>query len=177
MLKKSLFFLLISLPVSVNAAWCEIPDNDVAVSYDLLSAMHQTSDEPRLTVQNNRKVIFGNPYGLSQRIEKQIDQVKVVQLLDFIVEKNHFFDIDVAAIHQQIRGEMSKTGRIFAIADATESVIHVCSGTKQKQIKFYALAHAAKLYPEIAALQQLHAIEQELRRLESWVRVGAESKN
>lgn len=183
MLKKSLFCLLICLPVIVNAASepqqppspsCEIPDYDVLVSFDLLSSMPRTSDEPRLTVQGNRKVILGDPYGLSQRIEQQIDQVQVQQLLNFVVEKNHFFDIDVTTIQKQIREERNKTGRLFAMADAAETVIKVCSGKKQKQVKFYALAHAAKQFPEIAALQQLHAIEQELQRIATWLRMGGD---
>ncbi len=183
MLRKCLFCLLMWLPITAGAAnephnqhipSCEIPGNDVVVRYDLLSAMPRSSGESQLIVQSDRKIILGNPYGLSQGIEKQINQMQLQQLLDFIVKKNRFFDIDVIAIQKQIREELTKTGRLFAIADAGESVIRVCSGKHQKEVKFYALSHAARQFPEISALQRLYAIEQELKRTATWVRIGGD---
>ena len=184
MLRKCLFCLLMWLPITVSAAnephnqhipSCEIPGNDAIIVYDSLGGMTpRTSNEPRLTVQANRNVILGNPYGLSLRIEKQVSHMQVQQLLDFIVEENHFFDIDVTAIQRQIREEQNKTGRLFAIADAGESIIRVCSGKHQKEVKFYALSHAARQFPEISALQRLYAIEQEIKRMATWVRIGGD---
>ena len=179
-----LFLLLLWLPVTVNAAndpqrqylpSCEIGDNDVVISFDLLGGMSpRTSNEPRFTVQSNGKVTLGNPQVCSQHDEKQNDSKRMQQLPEVIVKKERFFAIEVPAIPPQRREEVSKTGRIFAIADAAESVIRVCSGNNHKRVKFYALAHAAKQYPEIEALQRLYAVEQELRRMATWLRVGGD---
>jgi len=96
-----LFLLLLWLPVTVNAAndpqrqylpSCEIGDNDVVISFDLLGGMSpRTSTEPRFTVQSNGKVTLGNPYGLSQRIEKQIDQKRVQLAAGVSRRKKSFF--------------------------------------------------------------------------------------
>jgi len=185
MLRVHIFSLLMWLPLTVSVAnenhgrhsdLCGIPGGgDEIIVYDLWGGMMpRTSEEPQLTVHANGNVILGNPYGTSRRIEAHIDQARLQQLLDFIAERNGFFDIDVPAIHQQIREEQHKTGRLFAIADAGESLIRVCSGEHQKEVKFYALSHAYRQFPKIPALQRLYAIERELKRTATWVRIGGD---
>lgn len=181
--KTLIFHMLMWLSLTASATHnqpvisCGIAGSgDAIIVYDSLGGMTaRTGTEPRLTVNADGKVILGNPYGLNQRIESQLDRAALQQLLDFIVETNGFFDIDVNAIQLRIREEQNSSGRLFAIADAGESIMRVCTGALLKETRFYALSHAAEQFPEITALQQLHAIEQELKRIVTWVRVGGDA--
>ena len=154
---------------------CDIPGVNETVIYDSLGGMiPRTGNQPLLTIQTDGHAILGDPYGTGRRIEQQLSPIQIQQLLDFIIGQNGFFDIDAPAIQLQIRKQQNTNGRIFSIADAGESIIRVCSGKNQKEVKFYALSHAAKQFPEIQVLQQLHAIEQELKRTASWIRMGGD---
>jgi len=178
--------LLIWLPLTVSAAGatgngsfpvCEVRGmGDAIIVYDSLGGMTaRTGNDPRLAVYASGSAILGDPYGAGRRIESRLEPVQVQHLLDIVVDKYGFFNIDTDAIAQEMNELQTRDDRVFAIADAGQSLIRVCTGTHAKEVKFYALDQAARQFPEIPALQHLHAIEQELRHTATWIRVGGDA--
>lgn len=86
------------------------------------------------------------------------------QLLDFVIRDRHFLAVHADQIQQQIKS-LQQSGRLFAITDAPTSRIRVNLPKQQHRVEFYAVDMAARLFPEIAELQDLQAIHTRLNEL------------
>jgi hypothetical protein len=127
-----------------------------------------------LTIFADGKTIVGPRFSQGLCDESQLDMEQIQDILRFAIDENDFFRIDSSAIHAEI--EASKQQRqaasqeIGAIAvplgppyvDAGTSVILMAADGQHHEVSVQGLAFAAQDFPEIAALQQLRAIELKL---------------
>lgn len=98
-----------------------------------------------------------------QWLTRQLNQAQLQSLLNFMVQERHFPVIKADAILQQI-DHLQQQGRLFAVADALSTRI-ILTLPRSHSVDFYAVDWAARLFPEINALQDLNAIQNRLLEL------------
>ena len=136
---------------------------------------------PTLSVLRDGTVLIPDNYGQSQDVKTQMTEKELQDLLHFIIETNKFFEIDAKKIQAQVmkaeQPKKDKQGNLTIsiaprVADAPNTVIMVETKDRDHEVTWYALSMAAGQHKEIAALQQLRAIEQRLQRVMTVAHAG-----
>lgn len=86
-------------------------------------------------------------------------------LLRFIIAEKQFLKIQPAEIKQQMNDLQRRDGRLFAVADASTTLIAVDLPRYRHRVEFYAVNWAARQFPEIESLQHLRSIQNRLQAL------------
>lgn len=88
-------------------------------------------------------------------VETKLTQRELSNFLHFVVNQNHIYDIDLAAIKKEMKGGSPA----IQIADAPTASFSVNLLKGKKDLSIYALFHAIQQHPNIDGLKQLAAIE------------------
>ncbi len=176
-----LFFIIFLLFVAVGSSMAE--ENPI-IRFDLQGGQTpRINTDPYLLVFESGRGFIGSPYGISNPIEFQLTQGEIKDILAFIIDENHFFDIDEASIQEKIKNELNQSTfsagtnsrRVFALRDATTTIIQIAANGKEHAIEFYALSSASRQFPDIIELTQLLAVQKYLQDLISNIRADTQS--
>mgnify|MGYP000532929102 CR=1 FL=1 len=176
LIKLLLFFNLISNHALALAF--SLPENTQTpvIIYHSLSGNHTTDQQtPLVTVFSDGRVIAGSPSGLEHNIESSITQQHLQNLLDEIINKTHFFDIDTKVISQKIIQQENASNKILRLMDSNTDRIKLTLQQNTKTQEFYGLSEAALQFSSIAQLADLAKIKSKLHKLRNWILVGSNS--
>jgi hypothetical protein len=120
------------------------------------------SDSPILVVHASGRFSARSKSPQGARYSGKLTARELQLLLQEIIDRHRFQDVNVAAIEQKMREVEQRGGRIWAIKDGGETVIQLRLPEFQHSVAIYGLQAAHSLYPEILPLQNLYAIQQRL---------------
>jgi hypothetical protein len=121
---------------------------------------------PKIQVFSDGKIVVGGSIGVP-RIESKFTELELVEFLDFVVNKNKFYELDSADIKKRIGGKENLTVR-----DANSSVFMIELQQGKHEVAVYALWNAIKNFPDFEEIQRLAAIEQRCNAEISKVHLG-----
>jgi hypothetical protein len=123
------------------------------------------SDEPTMTIRADGVVVIPKRFEGQKSFRGKISREELIDLLDFAVKENKFFEYDEAKVAEKL----AKGGPRIAVADAATTVIKINAGGESKEVSHYALGMLGKGVEE---LQQLYAIQRRLMQVQSVVQMG-----
>lgn len=143
-------------------------ERTVILRYESLGSMLPKQNmQPLLTVFANGELVISNTWPERPLHPEPLSSVELQQLLYNIIAEKHFLTIDSDAIKKEIDDLSKRDGRIFAIADAPTTVITLNLPEHNHRIAIYALDSASQQFPEIDELQDLLAVQNQLKVLMS----------
>jgi len=169
--------LVVNLLISTAAITYTLPENGQTpvIVYHSLSGMIVTEQQrPLLTVFPDGRIIAGSPSGLEEEVKSLISSQKLQALLEEVVKKNHFFDINTKDITQEITRLQNTSNKFFSLMDSNVVSILITLKERTKKQQFYGLSETARQFPEINHLTDLAAIQAKLNKLRHWILVGEE---
>jgi hypothetical protein len=95
----------------------------------------------------------------AERAVGAMDAANLQDLMRFIVDEQDFFSIEADAITARIQQIGARDGRLFVVADAATTHVSITLQDRKHKVTLYAVGFAARLFPEIDALQRLRRIE------------------
>lgn len=168
----------ISVPGSVKTEELEIPESqeEPVLIYDSYGGFRAASpedlNEPMLQIYADGRVVRGRRNREFARSEIRLKRTELRELLEFIINENHFFDISTEQIEQQIKA----TGKRILIADAPSSRFIIHLGDRKNQVDVYALGFIKQQFAELDDLQRLVRIERRLVHLAAVAAAGGEEQ-
>ena len=121
---------------------------------------------PKFQVFADGKIVVGGTVGVP-KIESKFTEMELVEFLDFVVNKNKFYELDSADIKKRMAGKENLTVR-----DANSSVFTIELQKGKHEVAVYALWNAVKNFPNFEEIQRLSAIEQRCNAAISKVHLG-----
>jgi hypothetical protein len=141
-----------------------LPKNSTAVVITLdpgLKGPARKGPPPYLQIRADGLVIVTDPFSGARR-ESKVKLDKVTELLEFIVRKKQFFNMNEEGIRAAIREKIRNKGPVIALANADTTVITVDLNGRRHEARYRGAQDAAKVYPGVDALARFAAIEQRL---------------
>ena len=168
-LVPTLLIVVPSAPVP-NAPQFQLPKDPKAIVIEFDYAGGFTpppkNNKPNLTITADGTVTANNRFS-GDSATMRLSPAEVQELLAFIITENKFLEYDPAKVEQAVEDVTRKNGPVPQVADAPSTVVKVRTADKEHKASYYALGMAANQFKEIKPLQQLHAIEYRLGRLQA----------
>ena len=147
----------------------------VAIQWRTLGGLAGRDDNPPdITIFADGSITVGPRLGRGETVKGQITAERLQQLMSFAIDDNHFFSFNSAtvekAVNTEVKNRLSLTRSKNTImarvgppyVDAGITVILIAADGKQHEVSYHGLFAAAREFPEIKELRQLHAIELKL---------------
>jgi tungstate transport system substrate-binding protein len=128
--------------------------------------------EPYLQIRSDGKVIVGAPFRDFKRIETELSGDDLQTLMHFIVRENDLFGFSPDLVKGTIEAEVQNGRQSPGNIEPTTTVIRVRANGQEREIQYVELDRAARLFPEIRQLAQLHQVERRLNLLICTLRAG-----
>ncbi len=97
-------------------------------------------------------------------------------LMADVVDRQKLTTIETAALSSAIQQESQRTGKSWRIDGAGTTIIRFHDGDDVHEVRCHAAGLLAERFPDVAALQRLHHVEQRLRNVQAVVRVGGSAE-
>ena len=141
----------------------------VVLRWDSIGGMMPTppgQPEPALVLHaNGRFSAKASAASAPRRGMGQLEPAALQALLAELLLTHGFASLDGAAIQAQLEAISQHTGRLFKVMDAGVTRITLTLPAVQHTVEMPALHAAVRLFPEVQALRQLHAVQQRLLAL------------
>ena len=119
--------------------------------------------DPYLVIYSDGRVVASDAAFKAKVMEARIATDELQSLLHFIIDDQHFFEIDSAATRQQVRRLNSVVG-IGEVSDGSTTVIRIQTRSQNHEARYYMLDFYARHYSDVTALAQLSQVERLLHR-------------
>ncbi len=139
-----------------------------AIGGDLVAPVAGQKMNTKLQVFADGKLVVGGGIGVP-RIEAKFTEPELVEFLDFVVNRNGFYQLDSLDIKKRMAGKESLT-----VADANSSVFAIDLLQGKHEVAVYSLWNAIKNFPDFEEIQRLSAIENRCNSVISQVHLGGE---
>ncbi len=125
---------------------------------------------PRIRVFADGRVVTGRNTPDQEVFEMRLDDRRLHELMEEVVNIHEAFSIDSGAI----RNAIEATGRRIMIADAPNTEITIELADRKHTVSAYAVTYCAGSFPEVEELQRLLKIEKISHRLFAMAQLGGQ---
>lgn len=126
--------------------------------------------QPKIQVFSDGKVVAVGSQGFPD-MESSFSEKELTEFLDFVVNRNKFYQLDSDKIEKQIADQNK-----LSVLDANSSVFAIDLLKGKHEVEVYALWNVARRFPEMVEIKRLTAIEQRCKFEISRIHLGGDAE-